>query len=217
MHLVQIISTDIAIQVGSSNFKYNTYEKKSNGKYKKEWIALPDVIPANTCKMFDHVKEVDAREKNFYHVKIQGNIYNSFAENNWVFKDRTCESFTFDELPMYMEPIIIPTSTPTKSAIPSYRPTSAPSVSNYPSTNPSSQPSTTTIPSFSPTAQPTSAPTVQPTLLPTVQPSFVPTAQPSSRPSNCVGGKAGCAKAPKTNKTRKTRKTKSFRKDVVLS
>ena len=186
---------------------------------------MPDVIPANTCKKFDHIKEVDATEKNFYHVKIQGNIYNKFAENNWVFKDRTCESFTFDELPMYMEPLIIPTSTPTKSAIPSHRPTSVPSVSNYPSTNPTSQPSTTTVPSFAPSTQPSSAPTVQPTLLPSVQPtllpsvlpSSVPTAQPSSSPSNCVGGKAGCVKAPKSNKKRKTRKTKSFRKDVVSS
>jgi hypothetical protein len=120
------------------------------GKLKREKFPLPEEILANDCKIFTKTKMVDPCEKNFYQVKIQGNFYNAAAENGWVFKDRECESFSYDLLPNPNNPISTPvTTTPTVSTMPYSTPTTTPSSSIMPSASPSVSPSLSNQPSCS--------------------------------------------------------------------
>ena len=114
-------------------------------------MPLPKEILAKTCKLFTKTKMVDPCKPNFYQVKIQGNVYNAAAENGWVFKDRECESFSYDLLPNPNNPISTPvTTTPTVSTMPSSTPTTTPSSSIMTSASPTVSPSLSNQPSKKP-------------------------------------------------------------------
>ena len=104
-------------------------------------------------------KIVDPCEKNFWQVNLKGKMYNENAENGWVYKDKECESYSFEKLPVLD---VEPTKSPTE--LPTVRPT------NDPTGIPSKVP--TEVPSNEPTAAPTKVPTAGPTKIPTSIPAI---------------------------------------------
>ena len=99
-HCLSLLLIDIQIQVGSSNYKQNIYERKPDGSYKRIKKELPKEIKGNDCAVFETEKEVNPCEKNFWQINLKGMLYNADAENGYVYKDKECESYTFDELPL---------------------------------------------------------------------------------------------------------------------
>ena len=158
-----IVSKDIQLQVGASNYKINTYTLKGDGSYSRVKETLAAEISAGTCQKFTTKKQVDPCKSNFWQVNIQGSLYNGAESNGWIFKDKNCVSFKFSKLP-----VIDPTGLkPLLSLSPSKMPTSFP----------------TTKSSLSPTRNPTMKPSKKPSKIPTKTPSM----RPSPTPSNSVG------------------------------
>ena len=178
-----IVSKDIQLQVGASNYKINTYRVKGDGSYRRVKETLAAEISAGTCQKFTTKKQVDPCKSNFWQVNIQGRLYNGAESNGWIFKDKNCVSFKFSKLP-----VIDPTGLkPLLSLSPSETPTSFPTTkpSLIPSKMPTSFP--TTKPSRSPTRNPTMKPSKKPSKSPTKIPTKTPSMRPSPTPSNSVG------------------------------
>ena len=107
-----IIRSDIQIQSDSSNFKYSTYDLNSKGKLQRKKQALPNELGKGQCKTFDITRTIRPCEKNFHQIRILGSQWNKNAENNWYFKDRECDDFSFEKLPLAKE------ADPTKATLP---------------------------------------------------------------------------------------------------
>ena len=193
-----IVSKDIQLQVGASNYKINTYILKGDGSYRRVKETLAAEISAGTCQKFTTKKQVDPCKSNFWQVNIQGSLYNGAESNGWIFKDKNCVSFKFSKLP-----VIDPTGLkPLLSLSPSKMPTSFPTTK--PSPSPSKMPTSfpTTKPSLRPSKMPTSFPTTKsslsptrnPTMKPSKKPSKIPTKTPSMRPSPTPSNSVGRGK-----------------------
>ena len=94
------LSPDIQLLTGASNYKINTYDLKDDGTYKREKKTLAEEIKADKCQYLTTTKIVDPCQKNFYQINLQGRLYNEDAENGWVYKDKECNSYAFDALPV---------------------------------------------------------------------------------------------------------------------
>ena len=112
------------IQQGMSNRKYNLYTKKPDGKYERDKISLPPMIPGtisskDNCWAPEPVSlTLDPREQNFFQINVQGRLYNNDGDNVAYYRDKDCKTFTYVELPTIHHD--------TPSAIPSLKPTSSP-------------------------------------------------------------------------------------------
>lgn len=94
----------VLIQKGASNFKINNYQKDENGKYGRNKTDLKLEMVPGSCQTISFPKDVNPCEKNFWQVNVEGREYIGDAENGWHYKDKDCLSYTFDELPQFIDP-----------------------------------------------------------------------------------------------------------------
>lgn len=80
---------EVYIQYTPSNFKWNTYQLKDNGKYVKARKKFDskyeeNPIPANTCEYFVQLKKIDPTKKKYVSAHTFSLLFyvNSFSEQN---------------------------------------------------------------------------------------------------------------------------------------
>jgi hypothetical protein len=186
---------DIKIQTGSSKYKINTYTLKDNGSLKRNETSLNEELKGPTnggdehCQTFLTTKVVDPCKPNFWQVNIQGKFF--IKNETYPYKDKDCQSFSFDKLPVYEingqnnAPTSLPTPAPA-TAPPTPRPAPDPATAPTtprPTPDPATAPTTprpTPIPIAPPTPGPDSNPPPQTPDEPSA-PSCDPTSQPSSK------------------------------------
>ena len=96
---------EVFIQKGASNRKFNTYERNSKGKYKRDKEELPGSIlgsdseASNCYEPAPVTKVIDPTESNFFQINVEGRLYNNDDGNTMYFRDKGCKSYTYVNLP----------------------------------------------------------------------------------------------------------------------